>query len=65
VVALPGAKTGNKLTYKECSTLGADFLGKVQKRKIFFMQDRNSIAITLLTTTHLYMHIFMHMHIKT
>lgn len=35
VVTVNGAKVGNKLPSKECSTLGADFLGNVQKKKDF------------------------------
>lgn len=61
VVTVNGAKVGNKLPSKECSTLGADFLGNVQKRKIFFMQDKNSSAITVHITIHPYILTFMHM----
>lgn len=64
VVAFNGAKIGNRLPSEECSTLGADFLGKVQNGKIFFMWKKNSITVTLSITIYLCMHTFMHIHIN-
>jgi len=62
VVTVNGAKVGNKLPSKECSTLGEDFLRNVQKRKIFFTWDRNSHAVTVHITIHPYIRTFMHTH---